>query len=89
VILKFVRVKRKKPIPFENRVIYWLTEQILLTQTAVGLNIPNTENYARIKHFLWRGLLFLFSADFSIITSGSDVLIFYLVEPILFHGDVI
>ena len=35
------------------------------------------------------GLLFLFSAEFSIITSGDDVLIFYLTESIFFHGDVI
>jgi hypothetical protein len=35
------------------------------------------------------GLLFLFSADFFIITSGDDVLIFYLTKSIFFHGEVI
>ena len=35
------------------------------------------------------GLLFLFSAEFSIIASKNGVFIFYLTEPIFFHGDVI
>jgi hypothetical protein len=33
--------------------------------------------------------LFLFSAEFSIIASGDDMLIFYLTKSIFFHGDVI
>lgn len=51
--------------------------------------IPKTKNYARIKHFLWKDCWVLFSADFSIITSGGDVLIFYFLKPIFFHGDVV
>jgi len=35
------------------------------------------------------GLLLLFSADFFIIASEDDVLIFYLCKPIFFHVDVI
>jgi hypothetical protein len=35
------------------------------------------------------GLLFLFSAEFSVITSEDDVFIFYLTKFIFIHGDVI
>jgi hypothetical protein len=41
------------------------------------------------KAFLMEGLLFLFSAEFSIITSEDDVFIFYLTKLIFIHGDVI
>ena len=33
--------------------------------------------------------MFLFSADFSIITSGDDVPIFYLTKSLFFHRGVI
>jgi hypothetical protein len=66
--------------------VYWTN---FTYPNEVGLNIPKTKNYARIKHVLRRDRWVSFSAGLSTITSEDDVFIFYLTEWIFFRGDVI